>query len=375
MQKLIYIANLRLPTEKAYGIQIAKMCEAFAILGLKVQLLVPKRKNPIGKNIYDYYGIKNNFSIKRVLSFDFYLPGRLDKIAVVIKSYWSAIALFFNAVLNDYDFIYSRDELPLYFLSFFKKNLIFEAHNFSKNRKIFYNRFRKSNIKTVVISEGLKKEFIKCGFSPSNILVAFDGVDLEKFNSNISKDEARVQTSLPADKKIIMYSGQLYSWKGVDLLVEAAQELGDNFLVVVVGGAEHDIIRLKTADKLKRVRFEGFKEHRNISTYLRAADILVLPNKKGNDISEFYTSPLKLFEYMTSGKPIIASDLPSLREVLNDSNAFFFKPNDWRALKNVIDLVYNSGEEAMVKAQQALADVVEYTWDRRAKDIIEFVSF
>ena len=60
-KKLIYIANLRLPTEKAYGIQIAKMCEAFGALGLDVELVTPYRISKIKDNLFDYYSIKKNF--------------------------------------------------------------------------------------------------------------------------------------------------------------------------------------------------------------------------------------------------------------------------------------------------------------------------
>ena len=62
--KIIYLANVRLPTEKAHGIQIVKMCEAFAGLGLEVELVVPNRLNSIQDDIFDYYGVKKNFVLK-----------------------------------------------------------------------------------------------------------------------------------------------------------------------------------------------------------------------------------------------------------------------------------------------------------------------
>ena len=93
MKSLLYVANLRLPTEKAYGIQIAKMCEAFAEYGLKVTLIYPKRNNPnIKENIFDYYSVKKNFISKLVETPDFYWPGIFDIIAVAIKSFISARA-------------------------------------------------------------------------------------------------------------------------------------------------------------------------------------------------------------------------------------------------------------------------------------------
>src|SRR3989344_8191341 len=184
-KKLIYIANLRIPTEKAYGIQIAKTCEAFADSGLKVTLIFPKRNNPnIKENVFDYYSVKKNFTSKMVEAPDFYWPGILDKIAVGIKSFISARTLIGEALKENADVYYTRDELIAYFLSNKNKNVIFECHRFSNKRKFFYSHFKKRNFKIVAISDGLKKDLVKFGIKDSNILVARDGVDLGDFDIN-----------------------------------------------------------------------------------------------------------------------------------------------------------------------------------------------
>ena len=130
---ILYIANLRLPTEKAYGLQIVKMCEAFANLDLHTTLLVPSRNNQIKKSIFEYYNVKGNFTFKKAWSPDFYWPGILDKVAVTIKSFISAIVLAVCALNDKADIFYSRDEGVIFTLSFFAKprKLVFEAHKFS----------------------------------------------------------------------------------------------------------------------------------------------------------------------------------------------------------------------------------------------------
>ena len=62
--KLIYISNSRIPTEKAYGVQIVKMCEAFAKNGIDVTLLIPKRRSNTDKDLFSYYGVAPIFKIK-----------------------------------------------------------------------------------------------------------------------------------------------------------------------------------------------------------------------------------------------------------------------------------------------------------------------
>lgn len=371
--RLVYIANLRLPTEKAYGVQIAKMCEAFADIGQEVRLLHPYRKNPnIKQDLFSYYSIKNNFSNKVVAVKDFYLPGFLDKISFVIKNYLSAKALVREALKEGADIYYTRDERTAYILNKKDKNVVFECHRFSNNKKHLYPRFKK----IVAISQGLKYDLEKCGVKNSSILVASDGVDLKEFNISTPKEEARKSLELPQDKKIIMYTGHLFEWKGADTLLRVAQTTEDNILFVFVGGTDRDVSDFKKrAERLGNVLVLGHKPHKDIPTYLKAADILVLPNSAKEEISSLYTSPLKLFEYMASGRPIVASDLPSIREVLGDQNSVLFKPDDPASLADGITKILDSTVFAESLARKAFEDVQGYTWQKRAQKIIDFVGF
>ena len=129
MTSLLYLANVRMPTDKAYGIQITKMCEAFANQGIAVTLLFPFRKNPITQNIFQYYDVKENFKVGKISAFDFYFLGVFDRIAVFIKELISAIRLVLVARASTSDIIYSRDELPTYLLSFFRKILFLKLIN------------------------------------------------------------------------------------------------------------------------------------------------------------------------------------------------------------------------------------------------------
>ena len=105
-----------------------------------------------------------------------------------------------------------------------------------------------------------------------------------------------------------------------------------------------------------------------------SADVLVLPNSAKPKISSHYTSPLKLFQYMASGVPIIASDLPSIREILTDDTAFWFPPDDERALARQIEYVLSHPDEARSKAARAREEVKKYTWDARASAILEYIQ-
>lgn len=378
--KLVYIANLRLPTEKAYGIQIAKTCEAIADLDCSVTLLCPFRISKIKNEFFNYYAVKRNFVFKKIFVFDFYLPGFLNKIAFGIKSLCSALVLVFCALIQGADIFYTRDELVAYILSFFKKNIIFEGHRFSNKRKIFYSRFKKNNLRIVVISQGLKDDFVRFGIEGRNILIARDGVDLSLFNIGTSKEDARKKYNLPLDKKIVMYSGHLFEWKGADTLLETARKFEfriSNFevLFVFVGGTDYDVEKFKQKAKgLNNVLILGHKPYDQIPALLNAADALVLPNSAKAEISSRYTSPLKLFEYMASGQPIVASDLPSIHEVLNSQNSVLVKPDNSEDLARGVKMVLDLSDNGAVLARKALEDVQQYSWQKRAEKIINFID-
>lgn len=342
--KLLYIVNARIPTEKAHGIAVMKMCEAFAKQGLEVELVVPRRFNEIKEDPFTYYGVEKNFSIKKLFVID--LMHWLGKVGFLIEALVFAEMAFWYGLFSKADIIYGRDELSLSHLSLFKKNVVWEAHT-AKSRWLVGGLLKRCKV-LVVISRGLMNYYTSLGAPEEKLLVAPSGVDVSKFEIKNSKSELRERLGLPQDKKIVMYVGHTYTWKGVDTLKEASKLLPEDVQVVFVSG----------------------KKHSEIPAYLKAADLLVLPNSGKEDVSRLHTSPMKLFEYMASGTPMVVSDLPSMREVLDDSMAYFFKPDDSESLKEVIIRALDSNGLGKDNAEK----VKEYSWSKRSEKIIEFIK-
>ncbi len=368
--KIIYIANSRIPTEKAHGIQIMKMCEAFAGAGHQINLVVPRRFNPIVGDPFDYYKVKQIFKMTKLPVIDLVPLGRLGFIIELVSF---SISAFVYVLFKPKDsIIYSRDELPLFLISFFRKNIFWETHSGRLHAVAKSVARRAKGI--VVISNGLKNLYLKSGIPNNKIIVASDGVDLEQFNISDTKEEARRKLRLPQDKNIIMYTGHLYDWKGAQVLAEAARFLSDKEIAVFIGGTEKDIKNFREKNRnINNILVLGKKPYADIPLYLKAADILVLPNSGKNEISAEYTSPMKLFEYMASGTPIVASDLPSVREILNEKTAFFAEPDNSKDLARVIVLA-TSDKTASDKAKMARETVGSYTWKKRTESIISFIK-
>jgi glycosyltransferase involved in cell wall biosynthesis len=169
----------------------------------------------------------------------------------------------------------------------------------------------------------------------------------------------------------IGYAGHLYPWKGVDLVVEAIAALLDTEGLIIGGHqGEADLTRVKAlVDRLhcsSRVTFTGHLPPHEALRRLRDAQVLTLPNPS-SAIARDFTSPLKLFEYMAAGRPIVASDLPSIREVLRDGdNAILVEPGNPHALTEGIRRIKNDPALGETLAGRALQDVRAYTWDARA---------
>lgn len=376
MKQIVYIHNMRFPTEKAHGYQIAKMCEALALAGVPVELLLPRRKNDIQQDAFVYYGIKPSFRITFVKFVDF-LSWRwlYQKIGFVLNGFEFMVLLFLKQI-DKGDIIYTRSPELAWIFRLRGYKTFFECHQLPHGQTGLFSFLIKKLSGIITITHGLKKDIIKkYGFNETRILVAPDGVDLKTFDIQLTRQEARQKLNLPLDKKIILYTGQLFAWKGVDILAEATSSLPNDYLVYLVGGTKDDTATFKSKyQSIKNLICLPSVPRDEVAIWLKAADVLALPNSGRFQISERYTSPLKLFEYMASGTPILASDLPSLREILDENEAFFSKPDDPVSLAQTINKIVSEKDDAKRRADTTHGMVDRYTWHGRAKTITNFIE-
>lgn len=367
---IAYIADGRMPTKKAYGYQIAKMCEQFGLLGHKVTLWIPKRKSSIKQSVHEFYGVKDNFVVKEVESQD--MTGTmLDRFA--ISYYIRQLSFLFSLrkrLKDSTQLLYTRDVMIARFFS--KKHVVYlELHSIPKRFQKLFIKFVKSAKKIIVISGGLNNELVELGVEKENVYVAPDGVTVSEFDIDISKEEARKELDIGvADgKKVIVYIGSLYTWKGVHTLCEVAKELVEEIDLHIIGGPDTQEHTLRSEYPDENIYVHGYKPHEIVPLYAKAADVVVVPNSKKTKISREFTSPLKLFEYMAAKRPIIVSDLPSMREIVDESQVYFFEPDVVDELMRSVRTVLN--EDCSKKIQSAFDKVQQYDWGMRARGILK----
>ena len=278
--------------------------------------------------------------------------------------------------------IYSRDLIPLFYLSFFKKNIIYEVHSLP-NHLLRYKDFFIKVRKLVVVTQKIKDILVKENIPAEKILVAPDGVDLEKFDIDQSQKECRKQLNLPLEKLILGYVGQLKTMemeKGVADMIKALKKLKKDYpdlILCLVGGLEKDIRFYKKIvvqlDLEKSIIFTGQINHSLVPYYLKSFDFCLMPFPWTKQFA-YFMSPLKLFEYMAAKRPIIASDLPSIREVLSGKNAVLVEPDNIESLVEGIKNALKNREFSANLSAKAFSDVQKYTWQKRAQGIIEFIN-
>ena len=391
--RLLYLADIRFPLERANGIQSMETCHALARRGHAVTMIVRPDTHVPPRDPYEFYGVE------RLPTLTIELAPTAPVLAARRAAYLSyAIGRAVGHARQD--LIFTRDlgiaAMLIRLPRSVRPPVVYEAHGIAadvaaalptllgtapqasaaKLRRLERRDARvwKAVEGYVTITAGLATELTRRYGTRANVAVIPDGVRLS--NSPAPNPEvtsaAGPATGDGQQLYTMGYAGHLYPWKGVDLIIETVTALQDTRALIIGGHeSEPDLQRLRdfavSIDCSSRVTFTGALPPPEVAARLQDADVLVLPNP-ASAISTHFTSPLKLFEYMAAGKPIVASDLPSIREVLRDGdNAMLVPAGNPPALTAAIRRLKDDPALAAKIAAQARADAVDYTWDRRAE--------
>ena len=390
--RLVYLADVRMPTEKAHGWQIVKMCGAFADAGARVELWTPRRKQPgdAGADLFAYYGVPRTFVHRRLSNVDVIamepkMPERL--VRPVVQTY--AAAWEFQAALRAKrsrpTWIYTRDPAVAYWSARLRAPTISEVHHLpgSMGRRMI-RRTAGGRVRPLVVAltPAIRDAYVRAGYPADRIIVEGDAIDPAPFRDLPTRPEARTQLGLP-DAPLVGFIGRfvaLEQERGVEDLIRAVGAMGAAGAgaaptLVLLGGPKSEApayreLAARSGLASERLVIYDRVANAEVPRWIRALDAGVMPYPDTPHYAQ-ELSPLKMFEYMAAGLPIVASDLPSIRLVLRDGeNAVLVRPQDPSALAAGLTKVLADPAFASRIAARAAEDVAATTWDARAARIL-----
>ena len=402
--RIVYLADIRFPIERANGIQTMETCHALGTRGHRVELVVRPDTHAPARDPFAYYGLA---PLERLTIQTAPVTGP----AAARRIGYLSFALGRVAGAGRADVVFTRDlgvaSLVLRLPRALRPPLVYESHGYAPDvaaalpqliatasapagRKLRRLARREAHVwRTadgyVTITRSLAEDLAarfgerpRLHVVPDGTRVATRGDGARALDAKSREPGADVphpgssRSVASGGAPVVAYAGHLYAWKGVDVLLEALARV-PNVHGLIVGGhsAEPDLERVKTAAGrlgiADRVTFTGLVEPGRVAELLRSATILVLPNP-ASAISDRFTSPLKLFEYMAAGRAIVASDLPSIREVLHDGvNAVLVPAGDAAAIASGITRLLDDPSLAARLALAATEASIHYSWERRAE--------
>lgn len=378
---IAYVAHSRFPTEKAHGFQIAHVCAALSALGHSVTLVLPTVENHIRQDPFSYHGVSPTFQLRRLSHVDPWhfgiVPGFL-KFPLNLFFYRRALRRFFAAF--PVDCIYLRSPFLLDVVTAVGCRVVLELHSLPSRRTRSFLSLCSRCTRIVCLTSPMRDELVSWGVDARRVIVEGDAVDVAPFAQAPEREAARDALGIRTRRFVVGYAGRLWTMgmeKGVATLLRSLALMPPDqraFAFVVGGPEEAKCQYLAQAAALgltdDDVRFEGEVPFPLIPTVLSACDTLVMPFP---DVPHYRKnmSPLKMFEYMAAQRPIITSDLPTIRDVLSEESAFFFPPGDAQALALLIASVRDQAEVAAAKAREAFRLVSGHTWVERMRRIMQ----
>lgn len=366
--RLVYITSYAFPSTRAEPYYVKSMAEAFAELMGKDFLLVVRGHVPTELEKANAVSVRmpKRFRIlwyflwfpffvlrKKVYEQDAVLMSN-DPHLVSVYVFWRAVLRFKYKICSDWHQLFNdwRD-------SFVAKNSDYLITTTER-------------LKELIVSE--------CAVDSERVLVAYGGIDLDFFKgkTDIPKSTFRERLQLPTNAFLVAYIGGFKAAgleKGLTTMIKALPYLDEHIKMVFVGGSkDYDGEYPVLAEKLgvsHRCIFVGKQPFSKVVEYELAMDVLAIPYPDKPHFRD-YGFPLKVWEYMASGRPIVYSDLPIIGEILR-GRGVTFTPDNPESFAKAVSSVYEDARTADTMAEQNTRDIHTYTWDERVSKIVEFI--
>lgn len=371
--KIAYVFDRPLPARETDSEQAMQTLTAFARQGASVSLVLPRRPGePSARELREHYNVQGDFELHTVET-----PVGGWSTA---RKWWHAGNASRSPVVRAADLVYTRNFPTLFALARGAQPFAYEtyrpwADQFRILRAPFRWAMRSPHfIGAILHSAFARDRYRALGVAEERLLVAHNGHDPALFRERPEPAELRAHLGLPLDRPIVVYTGHINLTKGLDTVLGMAALLPDVCFLLV--GSEKDGIVERLARRHPNVQLVPWQPFATVARYLLAADVLLQPPSRlplegiGNTVL-----PMKLFLYLAAGKPIVAPDLPDMRELLShEVNALLVAPGDEPAAAAAVGRILSSPALRGSLSAGALRSAEGLTWDARARRILSFLE-
>lgn len=367
--RILYLSLSYVPSRRASSVQVMRMCAALARAGHEVRLLSKRSAEPAPRGPHAFYGVPESFALTQ-------LPRPRRRGGGVVFS--AAVAAEVLRSARRTDLVVSRDLIGAVIADSVRLPVLFEAHSIPASPvllRLWRHLAASPRLRRlVVISEALRRDVVAAGLAPrhGSVVVAHDAAD-----PPVDPPALLAQHRARGGPVQVGYVGSLYPGRGVELILELARRL-PHLRFELVGGAEADLARWRPALP-GNATLRGFVPPAELAARYAELDILLMPYARSGvggplaatDTSR-WCSPMKMFEYMASGAPIVSSDLPVLQEVLlHEHNALIAPVDDPSAWQRAVERLAGDADTRHWLAGNAMRDVCRlYTWDARVAKVL-----
>ncbi len=366
--RIAYLFNSSTPSSNPSSIQVVNTCAAISKLSHEIKLIVPN--TGLKFSLSKFYGIKKTPKLIKLRYF--------KKFPLGINYYLFSVCAIFYGLYKNTDLFITRNFFTLFILNLLKKKVIIEVHhdlsNESRIVKFLYRNFKifnkKNVVKIVAITSSVRSYLIK------NFKVEKKKIDIVPSASSLKFKFSKLKKK---KRYKIGYFGSLDESKGSKFIMNLSKKdnLNDYF---IYGGSPEQVLKMKRKNSSKKLKIYPSIPYSKIKLHISKMDILLMPSNTtkirslgGSGNIAKYTSPLKLFDYLASGKLIMVSNVKVFKEILKDRNDCFimknFNTNSW--INKINKIKFDLKKVNRIK-KNAFRLSKKYTYLTRAQKILNF---
>lgn len=374
--KIYYVLNARMPNKKAYGIHVAKMCEAFIEAGADLELVIPRTHASSGASLRNFYKLRVDVPVTVLPGLDWYGRGRYSFfISSLTFMITSQIYLSWKRLRGVRGVVYTidMDTFSFSFLPFSGFPVYSEMHDEKPDsllRRAFFRSVRGIIVLNSEVRDHLQRTF---NLPLQRFHIDNNGVESTWF-THIAREKARAKLSIPLEARIVSYVGRFYDWKGLGMLPHACA-LVPGIECRIVGGTREEFENIPNIGPLpENMRFIGECASDEVPLHLAVADALLVIGTKGNESMYRYRSPMKTYEYMAARRPVVAPRIPAITCIASEAEALFYEVDDARSLSEKMAEAVAGGPAIEARVASAFNLASTHTWADRARRILHFLD-